>query len=125
MEMPTNIYYFRDGQMLSYVPTSPDGFEVFPRGEKESDKDYFCRLGFEYRYSVEMLTWCRRSFGQGPEYLARWYDNGELAFIFVHSWPDLLKLRILLAPVLQTHYLHNLETVESAKWHAEQQKRRK
>jgi len=123
METPTNIYELVGSEIVPYQPTKR--YHPAPRKEDESDKDYFCRLGFEYNYSVEMLTWCRRSFGQGPEYLARWYDNGELAFIFVHSWPDLLKLRILLAPVLQTHYLHNLETVESAKWHAEQQKRRK
>jgi len=120
METPTNTYYFRDGQMVPYVLD-----EVFPRSEKESDKDYFTHLGFEHSYSkIEMLTWCRRSSGQGPDYLARWYDydNSDFAWIFVHSWPDLLKLRILLAPILQTHYQQQTAAIAAERWAAERRK---
>lgn len=114
MKPHERIYQLLDDKIVPYAPTSPDnGYEPAPRKEDESDKEYFLRLGFQQPYPKDPLTWTCRFKGEGPEYLARWHGAGELAFIFVWNWPDLLKLRILLAPVLQTHYLQQIAATEA------------
>jgi hypothetical protein len=111
MKSHEHIYQLLDNELVYYEPTADDnGFErPAPRKEGESDRAYLQRIGFDYKLTTsDPLIWFRRVRGEGHEYLAVWQEVNETSFIFVFNWPDLLKLRTLVAPVLQTHYLQQM-----------------
>lgn len=111
MKPHERIYQLLNNELVYYEPTADDnGFErPAPRKEGESDKTYLQRIGFDYKLTTnDPLIWFPRVRGEGHEYLAVWQEVNETVFIFVGNWPDLLKLRTLVAPVLQTHYLQQI-----------------
>lgn len=120
MKSHERIHELRNDKIVLFDPTDYSGEQ---RKEGESDKTYFARLGFDYKLTTnDPLIWFPRVRGEGPEYLAVWQEVNETVFIFVRNWPDLLKLRTLVAPVLQTHYLQRVVTIESGRRAEERRK---
>lgn len=119
MKSHERIHELRNDKIVLFDPTDYSGEQ---RKEGESDKTYFARLGFDYTHPNDTLTWFRRVRGEGAEYLAVWWEVNETVFIFVRNWPDLLKLRTLVAPVLQTQYQQQMVTIESGRRAEERRK---
>ena len=82
--------------------------------ENEAFSQYFRRLGFrtgaegligDEEQMLAYLEWYERSHGDGHRFLAVWGDANSNKLIFVRSWPTLIKLQALAAPIIQAALL--------------------